>query len=62
MHSTDNGLTQRVWMCSGGGWFSRPVHAASWIVEKWWEQHLIDFDELRGDNLGLTHVRYAWQW
>uniref|UniRef100_A0A453MV96 Uncharacterized protein n=1 Tax=Aegilops tauschii subsp. strangulata TaxID=200361 RepID=A0A453MV96_AEGTS len=71
MQSIIDGLTQRIWLCSGGSWVSNPAHAAVRIVEKWWRQHAIDSDdgtsqvpglELRGENLGLTGVGYTWQW
>uniref|UniRef100_A0A453SY34 Uncharacterized protein n=1 Tax=Aegilops tauschii subsp. strangulata TaxID=200361 RepID=A0A453SY34_AEGTS len=63
MQSIIDGLTQRIWLCSGGGGVSHPAHAVVRIVEKWWRQHAIDSDdgtsqvpglELRGENLGLT--------
>jgi hypothetical protein len=47
-----------------------PPQVAAGIVEKWWRQHMIDFDgdasrvpslEIRGENLDLTRVGYTWQ-
>jgi hypothetical protein len=45
-------------------------HVVVGIVEKWWRQHISDFDggatcapglELRGESLGLANC-YTWQW
>ena len=65
MQSIEDDLTQRVWLCSGGSRFSRPEHVVARIVEKWWRQHMIDYDgggpqvlslELQGENLGLPEL------
>ena len=57
----DDGLTQR----DGGAVAAVASHVAAGIVEKWWRQHMSDFDggatrapglELQGKILGQTRV------
>ena len=48
MQSTNDGLTRRVWLCSGGG---RKSDVAARIAEKWWREHLSDFDVVLLEHL-----------
>lgn len=61
MQSTYDGLTQRV-VVRQRRLVSTPTHVAAGIAEKWWRLHDTDFDEFRGENLGITRVSYTWQW